>query len=52
MVKVYDPKKIEEKPHGPYLILELQVDRMVQIQRAPHVKEKFNLREIFPYKDV
>ena len=50
MVKTYDPVKMQEKLHGPYLILELQTNGTVQIARAPHVVETFNLQKIVPYK--
>ena len=49
MVKVYDPVKMEEKLHGPCPILELRTIGTVQIARAPHVVETFNLWKIVPY---
>ena len=50
MVKTYDPVKMQEKLHGPYPNLELQMNGTFRIARHPHVVETFNLRKIVPYK--
>ena len=50
MVKVYDPTKMQEKLHGPYHIIIIRTNGIVQIQRAPKFLETFNIRKLVPYK--
>ena len=51
MVKKYDPKKGEERVHGPYQITECRTNGTVQIQREnPMIQETFNIRKLVPYR--
>ena len=49
--KKNDPKKGEERLHGPYLIIESITNGRVQIQQEkPMVQEAYNNRKLVPYR--
>ena len=51
MMVRYDPKKLQEKLHGPYPIVKIQINGTVSLQRHPGISESYNIRKLWPYKD-
>ena len=52
-VKKYDPRKGEERMHGPYPILECRTNGTVVLQRLKNglIDEVYNIRKLVPYKE-
>ena len=51
-VKKYDPRKSEERMHGPYPILECRTNGTVVLRRLPNglIDEVYNIRKLVPFK--
>ena len=52
MIKKYDPKKGEERLHGPCPILETRTNGTIVVQQQNDglIKETYNIRKVVPYK--
>ena len=50
--KVYDPKKRDDKLHGPYVIQETRTNRTIAAVRTEigNVLETYDIRKLEPYK--
>ena len=49
LVKEVDPAKLQSRSHGPYPIHEVHANGTITIHRTPHIRERLNLRRVFPY---
>ena len=49
-VKAIQPGKLEQRSHGPYPITQVHANGTVTIQRTPHIRERINLRRIYPHR--
>ena len=45
----YNPDKLDCRTHGPYRIVRVFKNGTVQVQLAPHIQERVNIRKSFPY---
>ena len=54
MIMKYDPTKLDERLHGPYLIVECRTNGTVRVQRDEegNIVETYNIRKIVPYKGI
>ena len=52
MIKKYDPKKGDERLHGPYPIIETKTNGTVVVNRQPdgYVEDTYNIRKLVPYR--
>jgi hypothetical protein len=44
-----NPRKLDSKAEGPYMITQVQVNGTITIQCTEHVTERINIRRIIPY---
>ena len=49
LIRVFDPKKLEERAIGPFAIEQVHQNGTVTIIRNPNVYERINVRRIKPY---
>ena len=49
MIVQYDPKKLQEKLHGPYPIVEIRMNGTVSLQRRPGISKSYNIRKLRSY---
>jgi transposase InsO family protein len=50
LVKVPNPRKLDDKAEGPYTITQVHVNGTVTIRRTEHVTERINIRRVVPYR--
>ena len=50
MIVQYDPKKLQEKLHGPYPIVEIRTNGTISLQRRPGISKSYNIRKLRSYK--
>ena len=50
LVKVPNPRKLDAKAEGPYVITCVHVNGTVTIRRTAHVTERINIRRVIPYR--
>jgi transposase InsO family protein len=50
LLKVPNPRKLDDKAEGPYVIRQVHVNGTVTIQRSEHVTERINIRRVIPYR--
>lgn len=48
--KAVNPAKLEARGHGPYPVTRVHANGTVTIQRAPYIRERINLRRIYPHR--
>ena len=51
IVVEYDPTKLDAKKRGLFPRVRVFTNGTVRLQIAPHVKEIFNIRKIWPYRE-
>ena len=47
-VKIIDPAKLDERAEGPYKIEQVHANGTITIRRNQHIKERINIRRVFP----
>jgi hypothetical protein len=50
LVKVPDPRKLDDKAEGPYIITQVHANGTITIRRNAHVTERINIRRVIPYR--
>ena len=50
LIKAGDPVKLAPRVHGPYPIVQVYTNGTVDVQKAPHVVERLNIRRIVPFR--
>ena len=50
MIKKYDPKKGDERLHGPYPITETRTNGTVVVYRDNLIYETYNIRKVEPFR--
>ena len=50
MIKKYDPRKGDERLHGPYPILETRTNGTIVVHRDNLINETYNIRKVEPYR--
>ena len=51
LLKATQPKKLETKWLGPFVIVSVHVNGTVVIQRQPNVEERINIRRLKPFRE-
>lgn len=49
-IKAHNPDKLQPRSSGPFPITRVHANGTVTLQRTQHVRERVNLRRIFPCK--
>ncbi len=50
LVKVPNPRKLDNKAERPYLITQVHANGTITIRRNAHVTERINIRRVIPYR--
>ena len=50
LIKVPNPRKLDDKAEGPYLITQVHANGTLTIRRTEHVTERINIRRVIPYR--
>jgi putative transposase len=50
LIKVPNPRKLDDKAEGPYTITQVHVNGTITIRRTQHVTERINIRRVLPYR--
>jgi hypothetical protein len=50
LIKVPQPKKLDDRNEGPYRISQVHTNGTVTIQRTNHVTERINIRRVVPFR--
>jgi putative transposase len=50
LIKVPNPRKLDDKAEGPYSITQVHVNGTITIRRTAHVTERINIRRVIPYR--
>lgn len=50
LIKSVDPRKLDPRAHGPYSISQVFTNGTINVQIAPHVVERINIRRVIPYR--
>ena len=52
LVKVFNPKKLDQRAEGPFEITQVFTNGSVEIRRSPTVYERINIRRLVPFRQV
>ena len=52
LVKVFNPRKLDQKAEGPFTVTQVFTNGSVEIQRRPNVVERINIRRLVPFRRV
>ena len=50
LMRTIEPRKLDPRAHGPYIITRVYTNGNVDIRRGLHIVERINIRRIMPFK--
>ena len=50
LIKAIDPKKLDPRAHGPYVIQKVYQNGTIDVARNAHVIERLNIRRVIPFR--
>lgn len=49
-IKAVNPAKLDSRSHGPHNVTRVHANGALTAQRTTHVRERINLRRVFPHR--